>query len=627
MSKYNSSNRPIIKMNDQLADEPRDRRTPKRPDPPRQRPVKDKNRKKKKSRAWIYVLIAVVVILLAVFVFSGIKAKAEINELKAQARELKTEISASLDALKGMDADAAERAVSEMDKIGDEMLETLDRPWWKVISIIPSYGSDVRTAHKMLTTLDTAADKVFKPFVDHIRNNPLGSIKDENGMNVGLILSYLDFEDTIDPELKAMAEAMSDIEFKHLDMNLSEYSEKFSALSEALDILGEYKDLIRTLLGNGDDRLYLMIAQNSSEIRASGGFPGSMGIVRIEDGYLTVGSFSSVLNYLYSPILPESGITEREVELFRHMYASWAHDACYNPHFAKMAHITKVAYDYNNGEYLDGIISLTPDIIQKILQITGEEFTLSDGTELNGDNATSVIQRDLYFKYQGDASTANTNNDYVDELFAETASRAMASMFSSISMETFPGYIDLFKSGCENNTMMIWFTDESEEQVSIDAGSSGNLNSDPENPVAGVYFSCPDPGKLGMFFQLDTELSEPVTTADGRQEYEVTVTLNNYMDEIDTTGINSNYILGNYGGSIQGYVYFFAPAGGTVSDFYADNGMEISMSEYENLELGYNLDFMLSPGQPVTITYKVTTAEGVETPLRIVHTPTLQDYR
>ena len=51
------------------------------------------------------------------------------------------------------------------------------------------------------------------------------------------------------------------------------------------------------------------------------------------------------------------------------------------------------------------------------------------------------------------------------------------------------------------------------------------------------------------------------------------------------------------------------------------------MDEYENLELGYMLNLFLYPDEPVTVTYKVKTAPGVETPLQFDMTPTLQDYR
>ena len=86
-------------------------------------------------------------------------------------------------------------------------------------------------------------------------------------------------------------------------------------------------------------------------------------------------------------------------------------------------------------------------------------------------------------------------------------------------------------------------------------------------------------------------------------------------------------ILGDHNGGIKGYIHLFAPAGGTISDISASNSMKMLQTEYEGLWLAYNLDFVVYANKPVTITYKVTTAPGVSTPIKVSKTPTLQDYR
>ena len=48
---------------------------------------------------------------------------------------------------------------------------------------------------------------------------------------------------------------------------------------------------------------------------------------------------------------------------------------------------------------------------------------------------------------------------------------------------------------------------------------------------------------------------------------------------------------------------------------------------YKDLEVYYDLDVLIEPGEEIKITYQATTAEGVETPLKAVTTPTLTEYR
>ena len=83
-----------------------------------------------------------------------------------------------------------------------------------------------------------------------------------------------------------------------------------------------------------------------------------------------------------------------------------------------------MAYEAKHGESVDGVLSLTPTIIQKVLRISGP-ITLPDGTELNGDNAVSVLQYELYYKYLSDRNTGMDDreaNDYVDGVSESTPS-------------------------------------------------------------------------------------------------------------------------------------------------------------------------------------------------------------
>ena len=108
--------------------------------------------------------------------------------------------------------------------------------------------------------------------------------------------------------------------------------------------------------------------------------------------------------------------------------------------------------------------------------------------------------------------------------------------------------------------------------------------------------------------------------ADGTMQYIVEVKyFNAITDEEIAMG---SYVAGHYGGSIPGYVYYFAPAGGTISDFETSNGLNILMSDYLGLQVGYSHEFIIQPGETIIVKYKVTTAEGAE-PLRTVMTPTI----
>ena len=172
---------------------------------------------------------------------------------------------------------------------------------------------------------------------------------------------------------------------------------------------------------------------------------------------------------------------------------------------------------------------------------------------------------------------------------------------------------------------MLWMEDEGDQAILAKLGWNGGLNTDPENPQAGIYYNCTVASKMGWFLIMDTEIGERVKNEDGSYTYPITVTFSNDMTKEELRSASS-YITGGNGGAIGGSAYFFAPAGGTVSDFSTSNSISVQLETYHDLQLGYMHIFNIYTNKPVTVTYNVTTAPGVETPLTISKTPTTQEY-
>ena len=584
------------------------------------------NSKKSARFLLISIIISIVVLLLVTAIVIGLF---EMNSFKSKAKEMKTSLKSVVYCVKDDDFQGADQAMDDVDAARMTLRNKINDPFWSLAGKFPFLQSDLQAVNELLDILDTSCDEIIRPFIDQAKAHPLSDLKAEGGFNVTLIDSYLDFAEIIIPTVDEIAGRINTIEFGPLSKSaVGDYTDKITSLVETYEHFKEYIPLVRAFCGDGEDRFYLMLAQNSAETRASGGFPGSVGTVRIQDGVLEIGDFMSVYDIIPMGQAYNSGITDQEIQLFGYMYAGQAHDSNFNPHFARVAEITAVSYEEGYYEEVDGVISLTPAVIQDILKFLGESITLEDGSVLDGENATKVIQRDLYIIYQGQEGYAVANNSYIDSLFAETAKKAMSVLVDNFKLEKLPEYVKLFENGFQNRTIMLWLADPFEERLVEKVGASGNLNKDKENPKAGIYFSICDPSKLGMFVEILPEMSEPTVLPDGSKEYSITVTFNNYLYEyLFGYNINSAFILGGYGGAIQSYVYFFAPAGGHVYDFETSNWDYVMEDEYEGLELGYMLNLFLYPDEPVTVTYKVTTAPGVETPLQFDMTPTLQDYR
>ena len=590
-----------------------------------------KKRKRKMSRRAKFTILGIILAVLLILAGTGYEfytyAMGEVAAMKERGKSLKNELKTVVAKIEENDMAGAEATLGNVRTINGEIRTELEKPLWQYAKKVPYAAEKIDAVYVLLDVVDEAADSLITPLFEQIRNNPMDSLKVGDGFNVSVILSYINFAESLEPTLLSMADKLGNTDFSFVDSEgkMTEYQQKL------LDVAGRYDELktdinaLKVILGNGNNRFYMFGAQNSSEIRAAGGFLGSVGTIYVYDGVLYVGDFNKVYDVMGTYTPASGNVTWQESYLFGNQLAI-AHDSEFNPDFRRVAEIWTSAYEPYNGVYCDGVISMTPVMIQRLLKLTGSEIWLPDGSVLNGDNATRGIEYDIYHKYFNIYSKGQYSNEYSDYLFEETARQAMEQFTSNFHVSKIMDYYAMFKESIADRTLMFWMKDEAEEQIMIDAGMAGVINAGKNNAVAGVYFSTYLGSKLGIFTSIDTAAGEGVKNEDGSTSYPVTVTLTNTITN-DELYYDDVYILGPLNGTIASYVHLFAPVGGTISDVYSNDGVYYNLDEYLGVQVAYALNVYLYPNAPVTITYTVTTAPGVEEPLTFSKTPTLQEYR
>ena len=493
---------------------------------------------------------------------------------------------------------------------------------------VASYRNLVEKGGFLVPILVTASSEVIRPAADTMNEYPFEDLKTEDGMNAELVVAYLDLEDKIEPYI---------IDFCDQTLNsgiINDDPEKYHDLSLTLiDLMKTmyeiktYKPLLRFVFGNGEDRTIILMAQNCAEMRACGGFPGSIGAARISDGEFTFGDFTSIYDVM--PFYQASSITisDEENKIFlEDWYGALPIRATCNPHFPRCAEVFSAAYEQYNKTEVEGVISLTPHIIQRLLTITGP-VTLSNGYTIDSENAVGYLQRQIYIDYFM-SSSFSSSNDITDSLFAETAETVYKKLFENLNKDTMIQLFDVITESAKDRVFMMWMKDEEAEDILLELGLAGALNSDPKSPQMAVFYSVNDANKLGPYFDYSVTLGDAIDNGDGTVSYPVTVVISNNIDDLTIAlGKGNSYILAeDYGASMNSLIYFFAPAGGTVSGFSNDAGLRVTIEEYNGLKLGFCKDFLLDPGEIITFKYTVTTAEGVTIKPEIMTQPLIYEY-
>ena len=586
-------------------------------------------KKRAKRRTGLRIAIIVILLLLLALAAAGFFAYRYAMTVRESANSVKNDVKKIASCLSKMDPDGADKAIADMEGDVEILKGHLESKPARLAAKLPQFREQIGSASDLIELLLDASDNLFKPLSAQIRAYPIDALRTaDGGINVAVLGSYIGFAEEKMPYVEQLAAKLENVDLGMFDSGgkIKSYAGKLNSAMQYYERAEEYLPLIKAFIGNGEDKLYLFAAQNSSEIRSSGGFPGSVGTIRIKDGVLRLEEFKPINRVIVSYSTAESAITQQELNMF----GTWIlapRDADFCPDYERVAELWAIGYKNMNGESVNGVISATPVIIQRILALT-DEVKLSDGSVLNGENAIKELEYNMYYRYFGAGSNTKEGNAASDALFAEAAQKTMDALIGGLDISKAKDYFDLVEDCAADRTLMMWFADETEQETVRAVGLNCSLNRDSKKPEAGIYFALTNPGRMGWFLDMDVETELTETHEDGSKTYTITLSMTNTMTQQEYDAA-SRYISGTgYRGVVTGYLYLFAPAGGSVGEVIPPfPSVYFYETEYRGLHVRFTQHIFINRGDTINFTYTVTTAPGDQEPLGLSMTPTLQEYR
>lgn len=151
---------------------------------------------------------------------------------------------------------------------------------------------------------------------------------------------------------------------------------------------------IDPLLGFDGPRTYLVLGQNEQEIRATGGFPGTMGVIVLQNGRLVSSDYRST--YDFDP--PSSPAREPPAALRRYMGLSrwYVRDANWDPAFARSAERTLQFFREDRGIDADGVIAVDAPLLRLLLQATGPLTVEGFDEPLTDANFFALLEEEIF---------------------------------------------------------------------------------------------------------------------------------------------------------------------------------------------------------------------------------------
>jgi len=186
-------------------------------------------------------------------------------------------------------------------------------------------------------------------------------------------------------EIDIASEKIGKVDINALPKDLKEQfiiaKEKIEEISDTLNDISKHFPAIVKLLGDRYPHRILILLQNNSEVRATGGFIGSYAILDINDGYIENLRIEDVydIDGSYGGQIKPSYNLDNFVDNWRFR------DSNYSPDFPTSAKKAQWFLEEEGGPSVDTVIAINQGLLTDLLNITGP-IKVGEFIEFNSEN-------------------------------------------------------------------------------------------------------------------------------------------------------------------------------------------------------------------------------------------------
>ena len=482
-----------------------------------------------------------------------------------------------------------------------------DNLLWSAASHTPWIGGDLHAVRVASSALDTTARRVLPEALGIYDAVEKGHLRSADGrFDVAAIASLAPRFAALQSGVTPAARAIDGVDPDSLKLSLvRDATRTFQTRVDSLATLANSgkiaTQILPGMLGAKGPRTYLLVEQNTAEVRATGGLPGSFSLIDARDGRIRLGRQLNNLDFLpelTSGVLPQ---TKDERALYTDQMVRDVREANTTPDFPRAAQIIEAMYAKKFGGRLDGVVFLDPIVLSALLHATGPVTV--DGETFHADDVVRKLLNTSYIRFpqppQQNAYFASAAKGIFNDLSARPVSP--------------PAVIRALAPMVEQRRFLVWSRHPAERAALAGTPLAGEvLRSKQATTQAGMYLNGATSGKMEYYLDYVGGIRPVSCTDAGVQQFETRLRMKSNAP-LDISGLPLYIVgLGNHvpKGSMLERFYIYGPAGGRITSIVA-NGQRrpVFLFHNEGRPVAF-LNLVIKAQQGITVTARFETAPG-----------------
>jgi hypothetical protein len=549
----------------------------------------------KPARRWVgWVGLAVAVAIVA---FIGLFAW-DFWQLKQASADLRSHASAAQAAISARDSEALVAEVDAVQSASQRFAAATSGPHWWIADHVPWVSAQSVPLHTAGAAVLAISEGALEPLSELDDLSALQAPKIENGHIDPYILEP--YRETLAQAASVMAAQQRVLVDVSLSGTVSQVREPYLELLDNMETLGGTvqgahvaAELLPAMLGADGPRTYLVMVQNNAEPRATGGIPGAVLELTVDDGTIAFEKYVSAASLNRADVIP-GPLTDDEDRIFGERMLRYAQDVNFTPEYSRSALLISQFWERAYGETVDGVLSIDPVALGYMLQ--GMPSMEIGGITVTADNVASVMLNESYLTFP--------DPDDSDAFFA-LASQTLFGLLASGETSSVAGV----EQAIDESRFLVWSTDESEQQLLDTTPVAGNFLD--RAGTVGLFINDGSGSKIGYYVDVDTTVTNHMCPDGSLAGQTITITFAHTFDgDVDDL---PRYVNGGgvfvSAGEFQASVLLYPAAGTGVTGLTVDGEAAQLQPEKQNGRSMSNAWLTLAPGETSTFIYEVVANE------------------
>lgn len=395
-----------------------------------------------------------------------------------------------------------------------ETLASTEQELLGLSMLIPSVGRKVRSAKAVLAAGEACAQAAqtitagFQALEARTTGGPASAL-----------VVFDRFVGRALPQLQSAAQSIEQVDVSVLPVEKREaflaIKHRIGATALALAQFHQNAPALEAFLGLNTQERYLVFFQNTTEMRGTGGFWGSVAEVDMLDGKFTRMSVPPGGTYAMQGQLTAQVEAPNPLQILRARFE--LQDANWFPHFPASAKKALWFYEKGGGPTADGVIAINSSFAAKLIDAIGP-LTLPSGATIDGENFLFETQKHVELDYDKES---NTPKAFVGELVS-----ALLTRLSTVNNADLVRIGELFTHALASRDIQLYHRDPSIQSTLSANGWAGEIRQTTGDYLL-VNHTNVGGGKTDGLIEEHVAL-DSVARADGSLENTLTITRENH---------------------------------------------------------------------------------------------------